>query len=126
MTDVEKYIAGFESERQEILNKIRDIIIEVAPGSEEKMAYGMPGYKTLGKPLVYFACHKMHVGFYALPDTNELFDEELKAYKRGKGSIQFQLDEPIPYELIRRIVIFRVNENLKKSKLLKSKTKRTS
>lgn len=121
MTDVEKYIAGFEPERQEILNKIRDIIIEVAPGSEEKMAYGMPGYKTQGKPLVYFACHKMHVGFYALPATNDVFKNELQAYKRGKGSVQFQFDEPIPYDLIRKIVLYRVNENLIKNSLVKRK-----
>ncbi|MBN2262706.1 MAG: DUF1801 domain-containing protein, partial [Prolixibacteraceae bacterium] len=78
------------------------------------MAYGMPAYKTYGKPLVYFAAFKSHIGFYATPSGHEQFAQELSAYKQGKGSVQFPTNQAIPYELIGRMVEFRVNEhNLK-------------
>jgi uncharacterized protein YdhG (YjbR/CyaY superfamily) len=80
----------------------------------ESIAYGMPAYKINGKPLVYFAGYKKHIGFYATPSGHTEFADELSKYKQGKGSVQFPLDKPIPYELIRRIVAFRVNENTTK------------
>jgi len=80
------------------------------------MAYGMPGYKTHKNPLVYFAAFKNHIGFYATPSGHTEFKDELSKYKQGKGSVQFPLDQPIPYKLIERIVQFRVTENENKSK----------
>ena len=82
----------------------------------ESMAYGMPAYKLNGKPLVYFAGHKNHIGFYALPTGHSLFNHELSKYKHGKGSVQFPVDQPIPFDLIKRIAEFRVNENSIKKK----------
>jgi len=111
MNEVDKYIEGFPADIQVTLGKIRVLIKETAPMAEESIAYGMPAYKTVGKPLVYFAAFKKHIGFYATPSGHEQFAEELSAYKQGKGSVQFLLNKPIPYDLIKKIVLFRVKEN---------------
>lgn len=108
---VDEYIASFPIEVRHILSKIRTIIKEKAPGAVESLAYGMPAYKTFGKPLVYFAAFEKHIGIYATPSGHEQFAQELSAYKKGKGSVQFPLKKPIPYELIERIVEFREYEN---------------
>lgn len=111
MTQVEKYIYSFPEEVRNILLQIRQIIKDEAPDAVEGFAYQMPSYKTNGKPLVYFAGFKNHIGFYATPTGHEAFASELSNYKQGKGSVQFPLDKPIPFDLIRQIVAFRVQEN---------------
>ncbi|MBK8805221.1 MAG: DUF1801 domain-containing protein [Bacteroidales bacterium] len=111
MNEIDNYILDFPIEVQLILEDIRKIIKEEAPLAQEGIAYGMPGYKTNGKPLVYFAGYKKHIGFYATPSGHEQFSSELSQYKQGKGSVQFPLNKPIPYDLIRKIVAFRVQEN---------------
>ncbi|QQS31347.1 MAG: DUF1801 domain-containing protein [Sphingobacteriales bacterium] len=116
MNEIENYISQFPEEVQDILIKIRTLIKENAIDAEELIAYGMPAYKTNKKPLVYFAAYKNHIGFYATPTGHSEFKEELSKFKQGKGSVQFPLDEPIPYELIERIVKFRVMENSIKKK----------
>ena len=108
---VDEYIRSFPDDVQDKLTEIRNIIVENAPGATEAIAYGMPAYKTNKRPLVYFAAFAKHIGFYATPTGHEKFADELSAYKQGKGSVQFQLDRPIPYGLISRIVKFRVEEN---------------
>ena len=118
-TTTDEYIAGFPDDIQLILNQVRAIIKEAAPEAEESIAYGMPAYKLKGKPLVYFAGFKNHIGFYATPSGHAEFAKELSKYKQGKGSVQFPLDQPIPYELIAQIVAFRVFENLEKGKTKK-------
>jgi uncharacterized protein YdhG (YjbR/CyaY superfamily) len=112
MDEIDNYISAFPPEVQEILKQIRALIMKTAPEARESIAYGMPAYKTNGKPLVYFAAYKNHIGFYATPTGHEKFADELSKYKQGKGSVQFPLDKPIPYGLIERIVAFRVAENL--------------
>lgn len=116
MNDIEAYISQFPEDVQEILKRIRKLIKESAPQAEESIAYGMPAYKTNKKPLVYFAAFKGHIGFYATPSGHSEFKEELSTYKQGKGSVQFPLDQPIPYKLIERMVKFRVKENDKHKK----------
>ncbi len=116
MDPIETYISSFPKEVQLILTRIRSIIHKTAPEAEESMAYGMPAYKLLGKPLVYFAAYPHHIGFYATPTGHEKFASELANYKQGKGSVQFPLDKAIPYDLIERIVAFRVQENTEKKK----------
>lgn len=111
MTDVDKYIFSFPEDVRKILLQIRQIIIEEAPNAVEGFAYQMPSYKTNGKPLVYFAGFKNHIGFYATPSGHAAFADELIQFKQGKGSVQFPLDKPIPFDLIRQIVAFRVEEN---------------
>ena len=110
---VDAYIETFPSEIQTTLQKIRSIILEAAPEAEERISYGMPAYKTAGKPLVYFAAFKKHIGLYATPSGHAKFANELAGYKQGKGSVQFPLDRAIPFDLIKRMVEFRVMENEK-------------
>jgi uncharacterized protein YdhG (YjbR/CyaY superfamily) len=111
---VDEYIRTFPKDTQLLLDKVRTIIKETAPDAVESIAYGMPAYKTNGKPLVYFAGFKNHIGFYATPTGHSKFVDELSKYKQGKGSVQFPLDKPIPFELIERIVEYRVKENIAK------------
>jgi len=110
----EEYILQFPSETQHILNQLRELIKASAPDAVESISYGMPAYKTFKKPLIYFAGYDKHIGLYATPSGHSEFAEELSKYKQGKGSVQFPLDQPMPYDLIKRIVEFRVKENLKK------------
>lgn len=116
MNAVDQYIKTFSEEIQQILKQIRKIIRENAPEAVEGINYGMPSYKIYGKPLVYFAGFKNHIGFYATPTGHAVFADELSQYKQGKGSVQFPLDKPIPFDLIKRIVEFRVNENKENTK----------
>ena len=118
---IDEYIAGFPEDVQKILEKVRMTIKEAAPGAQETIKYQMPTF-TLNGNLVYFAGFKNHIGFYPIPTGIEKFKKELSFYRQGKGSVQFPLDEPIPYGLISKIVKFRVKENLKKA-AAKSKKK---
>ena len=115
------YIATFPEDTQRVLQEIRTVIRKAAPEAEEVISYGMPAYKLNGM-LVFFAAHDKHIGFYPTPSGIEKFKKELSVYKGAKGSVQFPLNEPLPVELIARIVKFRVKENLEKSGL-KSKQK---
>jgi len=95
---------------QDLLLKVRTAISTAAPGAVESISYAMPAFKFNGKPLVYFALNKSHLGFYATPSANVAFSEELKDYRVSKGAIQFPLDKPVPYGLIRKIVQFKLRE----------------
>ena len=108
------YIKTFPRDIQIILEKIREIIQKAAPEAEESISYQMPAFKLKGKPLVYFAAWKNHIGFYATPSGNKAFKKELSVYKGAKGSVQFQTDKPIPYDLIKKIVVFRMKKNQKR------------
>ncbi|HEY5122506.1 MAG TPA: DUF1801 domain-containing protein [Ignavibacteria bacterium] len=111
---VDNYIVSFPESVRVLLEQVRATIKENAPDAAESIAYHMPAYKTNGKPLVYFAAFKNHIGFYATPTGHSEFAKELSKYKQGKGSVQFPFDKPIPFDLIGRIVKFRVIENLSK------------
>lgn len=113
-TTIDEYISGFPPEIQAILEKIRLTIREAAPDAEETIKYRMPTFTLYGN-LVHFAAFKKHIGFYPVPTGIEKFKDELSGYVLGKGSVQFPLDKPIPFDLIRKIVKFRVEENLKKA-----------
>jgi len=108
---VDKYIESFPENVQVLLRQIRAVIKENAPDAEEDFAYQMPAYRINGKPLVYFAGFKNHIGFYATPTGHTKFEKELSGYKQGKGSVQFPLDKPIPLAIIASIVRFRAEEN---------------
>jgi uncharacterized protein YdhG (YjbR/CyaY superfamily) len=112
---IDEYISNFPEDVQKKLQEIRAVIKDAAPGAKEKISYQMPAF-TLNGNLVYFAAFKNHIGFYPIPSGIEEFKKELSVYKQGKGSVQFPLDKPMPLELIRRIVKFRVRENLEKAK----------
>ncbi len=111
MQEVETYIQKFPMEVQNIMNEFRELITKTNPEIVETFAYQMPAYKLNGKPLVYFAGYKNHIGFYATPTGHSAFADRLKNYKQGKGSVQFPLNEPMPFQLIQDIVDFRV-ENI--------------
>ncbi len=106
-----EYIAGHPLEVQAILQKIRQIVMAAAPGATETISYQMPTFRLNGGNLVHFAAFKKHIGFYPTPSGTEQFRHQLAAYKGGKGSVQFPLDQPMPYDLIRQIVEFRVAES---------------
>lgn len=110
METVDEYISTKSGDIRPILEKVRELIRQRAPDAQEGISYGMPAYKLHGKPLVYFAAQKKHLGFYATPSGHEKFSEKLSDYKQGKGSVQFPYDKPIPYDLIEEIVLFRVEE----------------
>jgi uncharacterized protein YdhG (YjbR/CyaY superfamily) len=112
---INDYIKGFPKEVREILEEVRATIQQAAPETTEKINYGMPTFDLHGN-LVHFAAFKNHIGFYSTPTGHTKFQKELSKYKGGKGSVQFPLDEPMPLELISKIVRFRVKENLAKSK----------
>lgn len=111
---IDEYILEFPIEIQEILKKLRKVIKESAPDAEEKISYQMPTFVLHGN-LVHFAAFKNHIGFYPAPSGIDAFKDELSEYKGGKGSIQFPLEKPLPYDLIRKIVKFRVAENIEKA-----------
>lgn len=111
---VDDYIDSYPKEVQLILKKFRKTIQNTASESKESIAYGMPAYKMNGKALVYFAAFSHHIGFYATPTGHAAFAKELSRYKQGKGSVQFPLTEPMPWELIKEIVKYRIIENANK------------
>lgn len=112
--NIDEYIASCVPEVQDILQKVRATISQAAPDAEEKISYAMPCFAQQGN-LVYFAAAKNHLGFYPTLSGVREFQSELSAYKTSKGAIQFPLGAPIPVALIRKIVQFRVAENLAKA-----------
>lgn len=114
---IDEYILQFSPQVQEILENLRKVIKEAAPEAEEKISYQMPTFYLHGN-LVHFAAHKKHIGFYPTPSAIDAFKNELSIYKGAKGSVQFPLEKPVPYELIIEIVKFRVAENIGKAKEL--------
>ena len=114
-SEVDDFIAKYPPDVQQILQKIRDIIREVAPEAQEKLNYGIPTF-TLNGNLVHYSALKDHIGFYPTPSGIEKFKKQLSAYEGAKGSVKFPLDQPIPYDLIRKITEFRVKEQQAKSK----------
>ena len=112
---IDEYIKTFPEDVQRVLEKVRQTIRKAAPEATEAISYQMPTFKLNGN-LVHFAAFKNHIGFYPIPSGIEAFREELSPYIRGKGTIQFPLDRPIPYGLLEKVVLFRVKENLAKQK----------
>lgn len=113
-SSIDAYIASFPAHVQAILTTLRTTIRAAAPDAEEKISYGMPTFSLKGN-LVHFAAHTNHIGFYPTPSGIAAFQDELAAYKGAKGSVQFPLEQPLPLDLIQRIVQFRVAENLQKA-----------
>ena len=110
---IDEYIRTFPEPVQKILKELREVIKKEAPGAQEKISYQMPTFFLNGN-LVHFAAYDHHVGFYPTPSGIEVFKTELSVYKNAKGSVQFPIDKPLPFELIKKIVRFRVEENSRK------------
>lgn len=113
---IDEYIAQFPPTTQGVLQELRELIHAHAPGATETISYAMPTIDLNKRHLVHFAGYEHHIGFYPIPTGVEAFKEELSRYKMGKGSVQFPLSEPLPRDLIARIVDFRVAENLARKK----------
>jgi uncharacterized protein YdhG (YjbR/CyaY superfamily) len=110
---IDEYVASFPKNIQDILQQLRRVIKESAPMAEETINYGIPTFKLNGN-LAHFAAFKNHIGFYPTPSAILAFKKELSPYKQAKGSVQFSIDTPLPFDLIKKIVTYRVKENLKK------------
>ena len=115
-----QYISNFSGRTKEKLDEMWRIVKVEASGASEKITYQMPTYFLYGN-LVHFAGFGHHIGFYPTSSGIEAFKEELGAYKHAKGSVQFPLDKPLPDDLIKRIVRFRVEENTRKENDRKKK-----
>ncbi|CAH1214527.1 hypothetical protein PAECIP111893_03811 [Paenibacillus plantiphilus] len=111
---IDDYISLFPPEVQERLETLRKVIKEAAPDAQERINYQMPTFVLHGN-LVHFAAYKKHIGFYPAPSGIAAFKQELSVYKGAKGSVQFPLEKPLPYELISRIVKFRAAENIEQA-----------
>jgi uncharacterized protein YdhG (YjbR/CyaY superfamily) len=124
--DVESYISSYPAPTQKLLKQLRSIIRKTAPAADEVISYQMPAYKLHGV-LVYFAGYAHHIGFYPGASGIANFKKEITGYKNAKGSVQFPLDKPLPLDLIRQIVEFRVLENQKKAEIkqLQKENKKT-
>lgn len=108
--DIDEYIEGFPDDVQKILQKIRKTIRKAAPAAEEAISYAIPTFKLDGY-LIYFAGFQRHVSVYPAPRGVKEFAADMERYQAGKGTVRFSLDEPVPYELITRIVKYRAGEN---------------
>lgn len=109
--DIDEYIAGFPEEVQEILRTIRAMIGKAAPGAEEAISHGIPTFNLNGACLVYFAAYRNHISLYPAPVGHPEFEKEMAVDGSGKGTMKFPLDTPIPYDIVRRLVKFRIREN---------------
>ena len=110
---IDQYIRDFPGPIQDLLQQIRKTILSAAPEATEAISYAIPTFKLNGN-LVHFAAFKNHIGFYPAPTGLKEFEKELAPYAQGKGSVQFPLDQPIPFALIEKIVKHRVQQNLSK------------
>lgn len=124
MNEVDDYINGFPAEVQERLNEIRNIITETAPQAAERICMRMPTYDLNGGWLVHFAGFDKHIGFYPQPEGIIAFQDKLKDYKTTKGAIQFPMNKPLPLDLIREIVKYRLeNQAQPKEKPAEAKSR---
>jgi uncharacterized protein YdhG (YjbR/CyaY superfamily) len=110
---IDEYIATFPRNVRDILEELRRIIRESAPKSEETISYGIPTFDLDGKHLVHFAAYKNHIGFYPTSSGIAQFKNELSRYALSRGTVRFPINEPIPFDLIRKIAKYRVKETLK-------------
>jgi uncharacterized protein YdhG (YjbR/CyaY superfamily) len=121
---IDEYIAMFPEDVRTILNELRQTIRDAAPEAQETINYQIPTF-TLNGNLVHFAAFPNHIGFYPTPSGMEAFKKELSGYKGAKGSVQFPMNEPLPLPLIRRIVEYRVKENMERKQKKKSSSKKS-
>ena len=114
-SSIDEYIAEFPAETQRALEELRALIKATAPDATETISYAIPTFDLNGKHLVHFAGYERHIGFYPGSSGIAAFKDELRPYKSAKGSVQFPLGQPLPTELVRRMVEFRVERNTGRS-----------
>lgn len=113
---IDAYIENFPEQAQQAMQHIRELVHNIVPEATETISYAMPTFKLQGHYLVYFAAFKNHIGFYPAPVNEQSFQQDLAGYKTGRGSVQFPLSQPMPTDLIIKMIQFRLNENLRKTK----------
>jgi uncharacterized protein YdhG (YjbR/CyaY superfamily) len=113
-TTIDDYISTFPADIQTILEKVRQSIQKAAPDAIETISYGIPTFNLNGKHVVFFASWKHHISLYPLPAGDEAFQQEIAHYKRAKGTIQFPLDKPLPYDVVEKIVTLLIKESPEK------------
>jgi len=114
---MDEYIEAFPKNVRTILEKLRDTVRKAAPEAVELVSYDMPTFKIDGERLAYFGAWKNHIGFYSIPEGNAAFRKELAPFEGPKGSLRFPMDKPIPYDLVKKIVVFRKKEIQEKKTL---------
>jgi uncharacterized protein YdhG (YjbR/CyaY superfamily) len=107
---IDEYVASFPPEVRKILQQVREVIRDSAPGAVETISYQIPTFELDGTHLVYFAGWKNHISLYPVPSGTGDFDERLAPYQTGKGTVKFPLADPIPFDLVSEIVRFRIKE----------------
>ena len=112
---VDGYLSGYDGEVRERMEKLRALILSCSPDITEKISYGMPTFVLNGN-LVHFAAGKRHIGFYPSPSGVEFFSKRSTEFKHFKGTVQLPNDKPVPYDLIRDVVMFRVQENTRRGR----------
>jgi uncharacterized protein YdhG (YjbR/CyaY superfamily) len=116
---IDDYLATCTPASKLQLQKLRELIREIAPAAQETIKYLMPTF-TLNGNLIHFAAFKNHIGLYPTPSPILAYSKELSKYKKSKGAIQFPINEPLPLDIIRKIILYRVNQNMQKTKLTKT------
>src|SRR5438093_6968162 len=124
-TDIDGYISQFPEDVQAVLEEVRATIRQVAPDAKEVISYQMPAFKQHGI-LVYFAAWKKHIGLYPPISGDKALEKAIARYAGPKGNLQFPLDEPIPFDLIERIVKLRVKQDVAKAASRRKKKSQTS
>jgi uncharacterized protein YdhG (YjbR/CyaY superfamily) len=109
-SNIDEYIRTFPKAVQDVLVKMRQLVKDFAPGTEEAIRYGMPTVRLKGKNLLHFAAYSDHIGFYPTPSGINAFKKELRSYVTGKGTISFPVKGPIPWNLVKKVIEFRVKE----------------
>ena len=115
-TKIDDYVKTFPKDVQKILERLRQTIRKAAPEAVESISYQMPTFKLDGKFLVSFAAWKNHIGLYPIPSGTAAFKKEVAPYKGAKSTVRFPMEKPIPYDLVKKIVLFRMKENQEKKK----------
>ncbi len=111
---IDDFIEKYPEKTQQILQEIRKTIQGVIPGYKETISYGIPTFTLNGKNLVHFSAYEKHIGFYPGSAPITQFQDKLKGFKTSKGTVQFPIDKPIPLDLIKKITIYCVEQNMKK------------
>lgn len=120
--EVDAYIAAFPPSTRKLLQQLRTFILKTAPGAEEVISYKMPAYRQNGM-LVFFAGYEHHIGFYPTGSGIAAFKHQLAGFKSSKGAVQFPLDQPLPLDLVREMLLFKIAENTQKKSAPKKKGK---
>ncbi len=113
---IDQFIANYPKNVQDILQKIRQTIHAAVPEAKEKISYGIPTFTLNDKNLVHFSAYEHHIGFYPGAGAIVTFKDDLEAYETSKGTVQLSLDRPIPYNLIKKITLYRVAQHINKEK----------